>query len=185
MIACFTANAQFYMGGSLNLSVNSTNNDDGEKIRTTTTFGIQPEFGYYLSSRWDVGLSAGLKYSNTTNHTLDTESESTSWNFSPFVRYAFIQAGKFEVLAKGSVFVNGSNDASDIKTIGTGASITPLLAYNLTERFALLTSLNFFSFGYTFEKVEDGNSTFRYNFGVDSNNVINIGAITIGCIFKF
>ncbi|MDR1155330.1 MAG: outer membrane beta-barrel protein [Bacteroidales bacterium] len=179
------ANAQVYAGGSFNMDGNSTKNNDGEKQTTTFSIGLQPEIGYYLTDRCDVGASLRLGYTGDKDHTTDTKTETTNWRLSPFIRYALFQIGKFEVIERTNVFIGGAKNGAGTKTFNAGAGITPILAYNLNDRLALQTELNFVSVGLTYSKVKDGNSTVNSNIGFNADNLLNVGGITIGFRYKF
>ena len=174
------ANAQIYMGGSLNLSYSLTKADDGEKLTTNTNWGYFPEIGYYLSDKWDVGIELGGGQNVVKTHSTNNETKTSNWLFSPFTRYSVLQAGGFEIIGKGSAIVEGSKTYTSF-----GLQITPIVAYNLNNNFALQTNLNFMRFGASYNKIKDGNSTTNFNLGFNSNNLTTLGDLTIGFIYKF
>ena len=155
--------AQMYAGGSFDMSI-----DNGKDI----SLSLYPEVGYYLTEKWDVGVDLGIGHSSTTS--------SLSWLFSPFTRYAYLQAGKFEIIGKTSLILAGSKNYFML-----GAEVTPVLAYNLNERFTLQTHLNFISCGYTYSKPKNSDATTNFNLGFNSNNLFSLGGLTVGFIYKF
>ena len=173
-------NAQLYMGGSFDLRFSQTKTDNGDKETTSSTIGLFPEIGYYLNDKFDVGLDIGISSSVYNNHISDNKTTTTSWLFSPFVRYSVIQAGNFELIGKGSAIVDGSKTYTSF-----GIQVVPILAYNLNDHIALQANLNFLSIGTSYNKVKDGDATTRLNFGFNANNLANIGNLTVGFIYKF
>lgn len=159
---------QIYMGGSFNLSARSTDSDD----KVTTNISLYPEIGYYLTDRWDIGLNSGIGY--------DSYASSANWLFSPYTRYSFIRSGKFELIGKASFLLEGGKNYFLL-----GPQVIPIVAYNLNEHIALQTNLNFISFGFSINKPKGGDATSNFNMGFNSNNVVSLGGLTIGFIYKF
>ncbi len=184
VIAGMTANAQFYLGGSLDFSVSSTNNNDGDNLESTVGIGLFPELGFYLNDRFDLGLDFGFRVDVTNFETTNTDKTTSSWKFAPYARYSLFQFGGFELLAKGSASIGGSDD-SKTKSTYLGVNISPILAYNLDSHFMLFTNLNFASFGYGSTFIKDGNSKHEFGFGVNGNKLTTLGNITVGCLYKF
>jgi hypothetical protein len=185
VFAGMTANAQIYAGGSFNFRVGGTQNDNGDNLSTTVSFGLYPEVGYYISDRWDAGVNLGVRVGSDKNHVSGAKTKTNSWQFSPYARFAVIRAGDFEVLGKGSVFFNGGKNDRGIKYFGSGVEITPILAYNLNEHITLQAILNFASYGSTYTKNKDGDAAYDFNVGFNTNNVAGIGDLTVGFIYKF
>ena len=181
VVAGMTINAQNYLGGSLNFSINATKADNGDKKTTTTNWGYFPEVGYYISDKWDIGIELGGGQTIEKNHAANNKTKTSNWLFSPFTRYSLIQAGGFELIGKGSLIITGSNTFTNY-----GLQITPVVAYNLNDKIALQANLNFASFGVSRNKIKDGgDSATNLNLGVNTNNLATIGDLTIGFIYKF
>ena len=180
LFAGMTANAQFFMGARFNFNAEQVNSDNGDKLTTEANFGVFADIGYRLTDKWDIGVEYGGALGVKENHISDTKTNTANWLFSPYVRYSVIQAGKFELLGKGSLILEGSKTYFQ-----TGIQLTPIVAYNLNERIALQANLNFFSFGLSYNKVKDGNARTNFNLRGNSNNVATLGDITLGFIFKF
>jgi len=73
-----------------------------------------------------------------------------------------------------------------------GINITPVLSYNLSEKISLEATLNFMNLGWnrtslTPEDEFRDDKTIERNFGigVNSGNIVDVGAISIGFIYKF
>jgi hypothetical protein len=183
------ANAQTYVGGSLGFS--STTNDPKSGSKTTVSaYSFDPEIGYNLDPKLDIGLELLLGAKK------DGDTKSSAFGASPYLRYSLLEFGQFSVLGKASLFVVGGStkanaNAIENKTTSFGLNVAPILAFNLTEHISLLANLNFLSLNFiqTNRKVGStdlGKST-GFGLGIDANNVVNIGSqgVTIGFAYKF
>jgi len=173
-------NAQWYMGYRFDISAQQVKNDDGDKRTSNSSIGVYADVGYQWSDEIDFGVEYGGTLGFSKNHTTDTKDKTANWLLSPYMRYSLLQAGKFELLGKGSIILEGSKTYYQ-----AGLQVAPVLAYNLNDHIALQTNLNFFSFGVSYNKVKKGNATTNFNFGGNSNNVATLGNLTIGFIYKF
>lgn len=133
---------------------------------------------------------------------LAKELKLTTWQFAPYFRYSLVEFGKFKVLGKASLYVLGGkgtlvphtgNIEPEYKITQFGLNVTPMLTYDLSEKFVLFTDLNFLSLGFSSSKMKievgdffsDENTNTGFNLGVDANNAYNVGAITVGFAYKF
>ena len=173
-------NAQWYMGADINLSASQTKNDKGDKKTSSSSFGAYADIGYQLSDKLDIGVDYGGTIGVSKNHISDTKTETANWLLSPYLRYSLIQAGNFELLAKGSLILEGSKTYTQV-----GLQAVPVLAYNLNDHIVLQANLNFFSFGISRNKEKDGDARFNFNVGGNTNNVATLGGLTIGFLYKF
>ena len=202
-----TANAQLFFGGQLGLSTsggtsewtngNTTTKTDNLK---TTSFTFAPQVGFFLSESFAVGgyLNLGITNQDNVGGTYN-ESKETTLGITPFARYYFINSGKLKVAAEGQLGFSythrtensGSVVVSEPKTTSFGFNVRPVAAYSLTENIDLEAGLNVFSFGFSHQSIkeESGNVTStdksnRFNFAGNSNNLLNVGGLTIGFIYK-
>lgn len=192
-------NAQVFVGGSVRF--NTSNN---EHNGTTTTFktsnyslDLGPSMGKFLSEKLAIGLALDISLSgNKTDVNTETISKSSGIGISPFLRYYALKWNKFSVYGQGNIGLDFSN--SSVKTGGTTTdgpkntvaylSIYPGLSYDITDKLSLQTSLNILSFGYNYVITKDGSSKDKgssFNIGAGLGNIISVGAITIGGIYKF
>ena len=170
------ANAQFYLGGSIGLDVRNTQYSDANDV-TNVKMNVLPEFGFYLSDRFDIGFETGF----AADYSSVTEKTDITFYFVPYARYSFFSTGNFEVIGKMSI----DNDFKDERTY-LGLHLTPILAYNLTDHVTLQAGLNFLNFRTYYDKSGRSDvSNFGFGFGVDANNVATLGAIKVGFIYKF
>lgn len=181
-----TANAQYYLGGSVGFSSNSSKPEGGEKT-TSTAFEIIPEFGYSLTDKLDLGIALGY-----TSDEDELDNKVTGFGVNPYVRYSLVSFGNFSVLGKAGL-VFETEKAGDLKTTTFGLTVMPMLKYTLSDKFDLLANLNFMRLGFAsasakFDGTKLGTET-GFGLGVDTNDVANIGGgdvpFTIGFAFKF
>jgi len=166
------ANAQFYGGGSFNLLSNS---DEGMK----SNISINSEVGYYINEKFDVGLDLGFSFTKRRD-----DRESSSWSIAPYARYSFFQLGKFEVIGKASTgFYNIDYDG--VKSTAFTFNVSPILAYSLTEKVVLFTQLRCLSLNFTSSFHDGDHLNSSFNFGANTNNLINTENLQIGFIYKF
>ncbi|MDR0863457.1 MAG: hypothetical protein LBO74_00815 [Candidatus Symbiothrix sp.] len=184
------ANAQTYVGGSLGIGSTTNKPKSGEKT-TTSSFSFNPEVGYSLDEKSDIGIELlfGTKK--------EGKAKTSAYGASPYFRYSIAEFGQFAILGKASLYVLGdkskaNSSADELKSTAFGLGVTPILAYNLSDRIVLLANLNFLglNFNQTSRKSGDydlGTST-NFGLGIDTDDIVNIGGnegITIGFAYKF
>lgn len=197
VIAMFaiSASAQYYIGGSLSFESNTIKPKGGDKT-TTTGFGFAPEFGYSLDDRTDIGLAIG--FSNRTEKHGDNKDKDNTFRIAPYYRYTFLEFGKFQVAGQADLSFSTSKTKdesagtvhSEYKNSGFGLMVAPVLKYNLSDKFTLLTNLNFANLGFTQKTTKDVQAdtktdTTHFGFGIDTDNLHTLGDITVGFVFKF
>ncbi|MDR1673022.1 MAG: porin family protein [Bacteroidales bacterium] len=201
-LASITANAQFFAGGGLNLSVsggNTTLSGGGSvDAPSSFSFGLHPMAGFYLNDKFSLGGRLGFDVSaSSTGGSSPTETTSFSWAIAPFARYAFIQFGKLSIVGEAAVNIgrttgtskSGGGSAVDTDPIfRLGFNVAPLLSYSVSDRLNLELAAKFFSFGVNTTVTGDDTKTTRASigFGANSGDLIgSLGSITVGAIFKF
>ena len=200
-----TLNAQWFLGGNVGFSTRTeqTIADSGTDYANKTIIGFQiaPKAGYYFNEKFAFGLSLSIggNFTLATNpNAPDHLSFSVPWKFSPFVRYHVYNYKKFSLILEGSTGVSGNHFKASQNTdfkdnIGINViNITPVLGYKLTDHFQLEAGLNFLSLGYNIYlnyAGEKPNKTTHiahdFNIGFNSANIISMGYLTIGAIYKF
>lgn len=198
------ASAQLYVGGSIGFSSDGgkTKLADGTEIKhaKTAEFGLMPRVGYFLNDNLSVGAILNISYTKDTDAGADPYWESmTSLGIAPFVRWNFYSIGKFGINLEGGFGFdygtgNYKDKPSNTKFSGTnfGLFVRPVLTYDISRNITLEANLNFFGLEYnttstTVKVGDDKASTTNNNFGIGANadNVFNVGAITVGFIYKF
>ena len=206
--AICSSNAQVFVGGELGMGFDGGNTKHGSTtVDSPTTFEVRvsPKVGFYLNDNFAIGVEVLLGTSVYNDKAVSNETKETEleWGIAPFARFSVLEFGKFSVLVEGAAGVYGTssktktgNTTVDLpSTLSVGLNVAPLLSYSLTERINLEMELNFLSLGIgsTTQTTEiSGSDDIKRNetyfgVGVDSNNVFNrnLGAVTIGFIYKF
>lgn len=186
LVAVFTAAsasaADYFVGGAASLNLNDEH---------ANVMGIAPEVGWKYNDNWDFGIGAGFLYNGDLTV---ADTDRYEYGVDLFARYKVAQWGNFKLLLKGTVGADFATYSSDMDaidgetSIALGASIAPMVTYDVSEAFTLYANLNFMgiSAGYTFEnedlKIDDG-----WNIGLfgDSANVLNTGSFQIGFLYNF
>jgi len=212
--------AQWFVGGNIGGNRNSEEQASGRNnsVRTIySEFSFAPTFGYQ-ANRLAFGTTLNFQQHTTKSQrwsgsiwidNTDLKTKFPFWGIQPFVRYTFVEFGKFSVYANlGMHFLKGKNERphtysggwgwppitvmEPYNVISFGINMTPTLSYNLSEKISLETSLNFMNFGLNImrstydDKHRDEKITERnFGIGVNSGNVVDVGAISIGFIYKF
>lgn len=197
---CINLNAQVFVGGNFRLNTSNAKTDDGTTTTQKTSdygFDLSPIVGKFLSEKLAIGFALDISLSgNSSGVNPETISKSSSLGVSPFLRYYAIKWNKFSLFGQGNIGLAFSN--SSLKTGGVTndgpkgttlyLSIYPGLSYDINDKLSLQTSLNILSFGYNYITTKDGSSTGKassFNIGAGLGNIVSVGAVTIGGIYKF
>ena len=186
VFAAASANAaDYFVGGAASLKLNDEH---------TNVMGIAPEVGWKYNDNWDFGIGAGFMYNRDLIPADLVDTDRYEYGVDLFARYKVAQWGNFKLLLKGTVGADFATYSSDMDaidgetSIALGASIAPMVTYDVSEAFTLYANLNFMgiSAGYTFEN-EDLNIDDGWNIGLlgDSANVLNTGSFQIGFLYNF
>ncbi|MDR2448940.1 MAG: hypothetical protein LBD52_03160 [Prevotellaceae bacterium] len=174
-------NAQVYLGGSLGFGTETEKPEVGDKTKTTS-FSFAPEIGFGLNSNFELGIALAL--TNLKTDFGGNETKSNAWRVAPYARLSVIEFGNFSVWGQANLFVGGGEQNSQ-KATSFGLNIQPVLKYNLSDHFSLLANLNFLNLGFSQTKIKDVSTTTSFDLGVDSYNVVTLGDIAVGFIYKF
>ena len=205
VFAVMAASSQLYVGGALGFALDGAPKDkDGNKWGTSSSiFGIVPEVGFGLSEKFDVGISIGFisaKETGWNNNEKTGSTVSSLFAASPYVRYSFVEFGKFSLLGKAAFNIGFGTekdldkdgkeiDGSKTGLTNIGVAITPVVLFDLSDRICLYTNLNFagLEFNSTSYKVdgEKTGSQSEFGVGINTDNAFTTGAIQVGFVFKF
>ena len=193
-------NAQVFVGGNFSFmtlggstSNGTTTNDKTSQLGLT----LAPKAGIFLSEKLAAGATVGFMYNRAkTPGDPETISSASGIGLTPFLRYYAATWNKLSVFGQGQIGVSFSGSTTKVggtstegpKTTLFQVNVLPGIAYNVSEKLALETSLNILSFGYYNETEKDGDFkdiTSGFNFGAGLNNLFTVGSITIGAIYKF
>ena len=188
VFAC-SANAQFFVGGSIGVGFYNDKNDEGKSYSQSFNVGFAPEVGYSITKKIDVGLNLDFTYQQEkewlfpgSNQTSKTDVY--SWRVAPFVQYHFAKWGKFDFIGRGVAHF-GSMIYDGNMPFTYGFSVYPTVHFNLNNHFILLTDLNFLSLNIHGSFAKDEGRDFGFYFGANSGNVLNLSQVRIGFIYKF
>lgn len=166
MFVSVTASAQFYVGGSVGLNRNSTDNE--------TEFTISPEVGYNINSTWSAGMGFGYTYH------YDAGLKSNVFQVNPYARYTYFRTGNNLV----SLFVDGgadlgigkvSYDDDHSKTaVIFGLGFKPGVSLNLNDNFSLVAHFGFLGYYGGNHAAQDAGNPERFGFDFSSAN-LNFG----------
>ncbi|MGD0756357.1 MAG: hypothetical protein ABR927_15000 [Bacteroidales bacterium] len=197
---CISLNAQVFIGGNFGFNSATDKTDDGGTTINKTSnysFSLSPNLGKFLSEKFAIGVALDISLTgNTSGVNPETISKSSSIGGSLFLRYYAIKWNKLSVFGQGNVGLAFSN--SSIKSGGSTTngpkptrlylSVYPGLSYDINDKLSLQTTLNILSFGYTYVTTRAGTyteNTSSFNIGAGLSNIVSIGSITIGAIYKF
>lgn len=207
VVAANMASAQMFIGGAIDFNTKASKiSFDGEdsKQPSTTSFAIFPEIGFAAGDRWDLGLEFGVGVTSINQRDVAPDADKatqTTWKVAPFARFSAIEfcKGKFEVLLKGSIGYNGASvknyefqgEAIEEATMaGFGINITPMIAYNISDRFTILANINCLrvGFDYTCVDIKDVDTkvkTTEFGIGANMGNLLNTSNFQLGFEYKF
>lgn len=169
-MATLTAQAQYWVGGSVFID-RAKEEDTREYIDRTTTFNfeLRPEFGYHLTDKVALGLSASYWHEYThivsTNYQpiVDQSQTYNAYSLTPFVRYYFNE-GRFRLFTNGELPFNTSHNRGDeYTTLSLGLSLRPGAQYELCSRMGLLCYLGSLSYAHHWR---DHYSSNTFNFSL-------------------
>ncbi len=202
-----TANAQLWFGGSVgfrhNKNVIKTENQD-TKVPPTNNFYFSPMVGYDLDEKLSVGGELDFQHSssgsvrNVNTEEVEVKSTTTRFGVTPFARYKFAEFNKFGLVAVARLPFTyttgetsmGSQTTKNNPTTSIGLGLNPILTYSLNDHFQLECGLNFLSLGASHSVSKDRDNSKNksisnnFSFGANTNNVVNVGNITIGFIYR-
>lgn len=132
-----SANAQFYVGGTLGVACQDTK-ISGIGNNSSTAYAIAPEFGYQFNDILAIGLSLGIGY--------DSSVDATMFDISPYLRATFAQTKVVDFFAE-AVFEYGfvKNGYSDYNS-AWGIGIRPGLLFKVSKKVHLVGRTVLFSY---------------------------------------
>ena len=178
-----------WVGGSFGYNSQNDSYDGGDYKYSSTSWSIEPEFGYSLNEKWDIGLDLEYASAQGVDKILgfeipwaeDTSIDTTEMGIAPFARFHVAKIAGVDVMLKGSVFyVSGEAKVPYAKVdyTGYGVSIAPVISYSINETWSIGATLNFAELTFTHVEFDDyGIKPKNDNFGFNLNDgsLINIG----------
>jgi len=191
------AKGDIYLGGSLNLSAESSStevgstNTDGPKI---FSFGIEPKVGYFISDKISVGLNLGFSSYNrkVENSGTTTKNTNLSYGGGIFARYYVLPTEKFGFFFEAGADLMAGSSKTDIggvetdgpNTLNINAGFTPGIVFYVSNRVALEANYGFLGYNTYSEKDDSGTQEVKStdnSFGLD----VNPGTFELGVSVLF
>ncbi len=155
------------------------------------TFTFNPWIEYDLSDAWTVGTYVEMGWHK--DKSTGPSERQVSIGLAPYLHYTVLEFGKFSLGFEGCLrgvlsdaFGNGS-DRFDSFVVGF--TVKPDLSYALTDHWNLDMDLNFAALSVLYAK--DGiagakdSRTFHAGMDLDSDNVLNVGDLSVGVSYSF
>lgn len=142
-IVALSAQAQFYAGGTLGVSINSFK-VQGESS-TTQSYSIAPEFGYNINSVWAVGVSLGAMYTSAGSD--DGGIDYTTLSVSPYVRATFAHLNKVHFFADAAFTYESAKEHDyHTHTDGWGVGLCPGILVDIARNLQLVGRTTLFQY---------------------------------------
>lgn len=174
-VAAISANAQYYVGGSLGYNSTKAKTEiAGQSAdNTVSAFSIAPEFGYNLDDNLAVGIKLG--YANA-------DGKKNTWSINPYLRYTYAKAGNFSAFVDGGIayqteHVNGEKNWGNTNTFGI--AINPGFSYAVSEKVSLVAHIGDLSYAFGSKKSKDVTPEVKVSssiFNLSLDNAISFGA---------
>jgi len=179
-----------WVGGSFGYSSQNDSYYGGDEKYSSTSWEIEPEFGYSLNEKWDIGLDLAYASKQGVNEILGVKIPFTSsvqidtkeFGIAPFARYHVAQIAGIDVMLKGSIFY-ASGEAKDtygdkVDYTAYGVSIAPVISYSINETWSIGATLNFAELSFThveFDQYGYKPKADNFGFNLNDGSLINIG----------
>lgn len=180
----FAAEKNMWVGGSF--GYNSGNQELNGKSQSTTVWSIEPEFGWTIVDRWDIGLDFAYGRAQNVNSVYGvsiplTHVEAEITTIAPFVRYYLAKVAGVDVILKGSIFYSKTDlkeGGFSLDASAYGISVTPIISYSINETWSIGAALNFAEL--SFLHASGDNDYFdakndQFGFNLNNGSLISIG----------
>ena len=194
----FAAEKDMWVGGSFGYASANIDLYDGEATTSSTAWSVEPEFGWTIVDRWDIGLDFeyssgvttkvyGLDLGKTSGFVpfegyMSADAKTTA--IAPFVRYYLAKVAGVDIILKGSFFYAKTDlDIIDlsIPTIGVtgyGISIAPIISYTINESWSIGAKLNFAELTYVHVDIDEDIFKLKadeFGFNLNDGSLISVG----------
>ena len=126
LLAAFSANAQWYVGGSLSIQPGAATDKDGNDA---LGLEIAPEVGYILNDKMAIG--ATLSYDNTFF------GGGSIFSIAPYFRYFLLEMGPVSLFVDGQLELDFANMGGESQT-GFGVGVAPGLSIPLNDHLSFV-----------------------------------------------
>ena len=187
------ASAQDFIGGSFGFDVNANTFFASEALGRTShsTINVAPDLGWFVGDKWAVGIRPAVGFGLNTGPEND-RIRTISLEIVPYARYRLLAYNRFGFWAEADprlYYSQSKGETTDIRQTVYGASLLPVLTYQLNSHISLESRFNLFSLSLLgCHLVTNGNEVDLFNYGLNAsaNDVMDtLGAISIGFLYKF
>jgi hypothetical protein len=168
--------------------------------KTYSEFFFTPMVGYQKNKfafGGNVILGIGAEKQMFQGNTL-TRTKRGLWGVQSFVRYTFVEFGKFSVFANMGILlgmerINIYRGYNPVGGYFYGINLVPVFSYSLSKKINLKATLNFANLGWNVlhpQVVESSDfftnrkTTANFGLGKNSGNITNINIATIGITYR-
>ena len=180
-----------WVGGSFSYSSDNSKieyDGGGEDTMSSTSWSIEPEFGYSLNEKWDIGLDLGYESKQGVTELYGTsivpEVDTTAMGIAPFARFHVAQIAGVDVMFKGSIIytkgeIKGYGESVDYSAYGI--AIAPVISYSINETWSIGATLNFAELSFTHAEIDAKDiygmtpKTDQFGFNLNDGSLISIG----------
>ena len=187
------ASAQDFIGGSFSFDVNANTFFASETLGRTShsTINVAPDLGWFVGDKWAVGIRPAVGFGLNTDPEND-RIRTFSLEIVPYARYRLLAYNRFGFWAEADprlYYSQSKGETTDVRTTIYGASLLPVLTYQLNSHISMESRLNLLSLSLSGWHIDNnGHETdvFIYGLGASTNDVMDtLGAISIGFLYKF
>ena len=196
----FAAEKNMWVGGSFGYASVNMDLGDGARTASSTAWSVEPEFGWTIVDKWDIGLDFSYGSGSTTElYGLDFgqvvgypfkgyfSADAKTTSIAPFARYYLAKVAGVDVILKASFFYAktdldfGDNVPPYLKTMsvtGYGISIAPIISYNINESWSIGAKLNFAELTYVHVDLDEDYfklKTDEFGFNLNNGSLISVG----------
>lgn len=154
LVSIFTANAQVWIGGSTNVSIN----------KDVQNIAITPEIGYsFKDSPWTIAMGVKTIYENDGNNSNISE----DWDlfFSPYIRYSICSIEKFVLFMDLTGDFGFSNTNFHADKRGYRIGLQPGIAWMATKHWTAAFRFAFIGYNHC---LYYGNEGFNLSFATSA-----------------
>ena len=194
----FAAEKNMWVGGSFGYASVNTEYWDGGATTSSTAWSVEPEFGWTIVDKWDIGLDFsygsgtateiyGFDFGQLFNTSLPKgyiRGDVKTTTIAPFVRYYLAKVAGVDVILKGSFFYTKTDtdfitgvDAT-LGVTGYGVSIAPIISYSINETWSIGAKLNFAELTFVHVDMDEDFIKLKadeFGFNLNNGSLISVG----------
>lgn len=164
-LSAVTANAQWYLGGSVGVASIKNGNADAE-----TVYKFVPDFGYTINDDWTVGVAVGYQKGacNLINGSFGQDTKTELLQINPYARYTVVKSKLVNVFLDGTVGLGSYKDVGTEFQLG----LKPGLAVNLNNKLSFVAHIGFVGFDSFSPKADGVDNSNKIGVDLNGNNLL-------------